>query len=391
MSSLFMFEEEHREHHHILQFHKLNPKKRNKRACNETSTAQASQLRRLWARNRSKEWWEKCSHIDFPDDEFKKLFHMSKATFNMICHELQPSITKKNTMLRAAIPVRERVAVCIRRLATGEPLSALSDKFGLGTSTCHKLVLEVCSAIKNTMMQRFIQWPEEARLADIKKQYETISGIPNIGGSIYTTHIPIALKEMHHVEAYLNKHHTERNQKTSYTITIQGVVDPRGIFTDVCIGRPGSLPDDKVMERSALYERANRGFLNNIWMVGNSGYPLTDWLLVPYTHQNLKWTQHIFNEKIEDIEKVAKDSFSKLKKRWGCLQKPIKVKLQELPALLGACCVLHNICEMRNDQLQIHDSFELFDDEILLENPIRSNYASQVRDQIAHTLLHHRP
>ena len=34
-----------------------------------------------------------------------------------------------------------------------------------------------------------------------------------------------------------------------------------------------------------------------------------------------------------------------------------EVKLQELPAVLGACCVFHNICEMRNDQLQIHDSF----------------------------------
>ena len=77
------------------------------------------------------------------------------------------------------------------------------------------------------------------------------------------------------------------------------------------------------MDKSALYERANRGMLNNIWMVGNSGYPITDWLLVPYAHQNLKWTQHTFNEKIEDIEKVAKDSFNKLKKRWGCLQKRI--------------------------------------------------------------------
>ena len=122
MSSLFMFEKEHREHHHIWQFDKLNPKKQNKRARNKTSTAPASHQRRLWAKDLSKDWWDKCSHPDFPDDEFKKLFHMSKATFNMICHELEPSITKKkkNTMLRATIPVRERVAVCIRRLATGE-------------------------------------------------------------------------------------------------------------------------------------------------------------------------------------------------------------------------------------------------------------------------------
>jgi hypothetical protein len=29
------------------------------------------------------------------------------------------------------------------------------------------------------------------------------------------------------------------------------------------------------------------GFLNDVWIVGNSGYPLMDLVLVPYTQQNL--------------------------------------------------------------------------------------------------------
>ncbi|KAJ7955920.1 Harbinger transposase-derived nuclease [Quillaja saponaria] len=351
-------------------------------------SATVGQHRRLWVKDRSKDWWDRCNHPDFPEDEFRRAFRMSKATFNMICEELDSAVIKKNTMLRDAIPVRQRVAVCIWRLATGEPLRLVSKRFGLGISTCHKLVLEVCTAIKTVLMPKFIEWPEEQRLKVIKEEFKSMSGMPNVGGSMYTTHIPIIAPKIS-VAAYYNKRHTERNQKTSYSITVQGVVDPKGVFTDVCIGWPGSMPDDQVLEKSALYQRVNRGLLKDVWIVGNSGYPLMDGILVPYTHQNLTWTQHAFNEKIGDVQRIAKEAFARLKARWSCLQKRTEVKLQDLPVVLGACCVLHNICEMSNEEMDPELRFELFDDEMTAENGLRSANAVQARDHIAHNLLHH--
>jgi hypothetical protein len=215
-----------------------------------------------------------------------------------------------------------------------------------------------------------------------------MSGVPNVGGSVYTTHVPIIAPKVN-VSAYYNRRHTERHQKTSYSMTVQGVVDPRGVFTDVCIGYPGSMPDDKVLEESALFKRASRGDLKNVWLVGNSGLPLMDWVLVPYTHQNLTWTQHTFNEKIGEIQRVSKEAFARLKGRWSCLQKRTEVKLQDLPAVLGACCVLHNICEMRNEEMGPELKFDLFDDVMIPENSLRSASAIQARDHISHNLLHH--
>ncbi|KAJ4952789.1 hypothetical protein NE237_029621 [Protea cynaroides] len=344
--------------------------------------------RRLWVKDRSRAWWDQCSHPDFPESEFKRAFRMSRATFDLICDELNSVVAKEDTMLRAAIPVRQRVAVCIWRLATGEPLRLVSKRFGLGISTCHKLVLEVCSAIKTVLMPKYLQWPDEENLKKIKDDFESISGIPNVVGSMYTTHIPIIAPKIS-VSAYFNKRHTERNQKTSYSITVQGVVDQRGVFTDVCIGWPGSLPDDQVLEKSALYQRASGGLLNGVWIVGSSGYPLMDWVLVPYTHQHLTWTQHAFNEKIGEIQRTSKDSFSRLKGRWSCLQKRTEVKLQDLPVVLGACCVLHNICEMRNEEIDPELKFELNDDEVVPDNCLRSASSMRTRDNIAHNLLHH--
>ncbi|XP_077245337.1 nuclease [Tasmannia lanceolata] len=352
----------------------------------ENPTSGVVQHRRLWVKDRSKAWWDRCNSPDFPDSEFKAAFRMSRLTFDMICAELNSVVAKEDTMLRAAIPVHQRVAVCIWRLATGEPLRLVSKRFGLGISTCHKLVLEVCSAIKTVLMPKFLQWPENP--TKIKDEFESISGIPNVIGSMYTTHIPIIAPKIS-VAAYFNKRHTDRNQKTSYSITVQGVVDPTGVFTDVCIGWPGSMSDDKVLEKSALYQRANSGLLNGVWIVGSSGYPLMDWVLVPYTHQHLTWTQHAFNEKIGEVQRVGKEAFARLKGRWSCLQKRTEVKLQDLPVVLGACCVLHNICEMRGEAIDPELKFELLDDEMVPEAGLRSVSSMQARDNIAHNLLHH--
>ncbi|PKU83071.1 hypothetical protein MA16_Dca007742 [Dendrobium catenatum] len=344
--------------------------------------------RRLWVKDRSRAWWERCSHPDFPEEEFRRAFRMGRTTFDMICEGLGAAVAKEDTTLRAAIPVRQRVAVCIWRLATGEPLRLVSKRFGLGISTCHKLVLEVCSAIRSVLMPRYLRWPDLASAAAIKARFEAVSGIPNVLGSMYTTHIPIIAPKIS-VAAYYNRRHTERNQKTSYSITVQGVVDPDGVFTDVCIGWPGSMPDDQVLEKSALYHRAEeKGMLRNAWIVGSSGHPLLDWVLVPYTQQNLTWTKHAFNEKIGEVQRIAREAFARLKGRWSCLQKRTEVKLQDLPVVLGACCVLHNICEMSKEEMYHEFNYELVDDEMVPDNGIRSESSMQARDNIAHNLLH---
>ncbi|XP_030448205.2 protein ALP1-like [Syzygium oleosum] len=350
----------------------------------------AGSTRRLWVKDRKKEWWDNLNRPDVTDEEFRAAFRMSRATFDMICDELDAAVTKKNTALREAVPVRQRVAVCIWRLATGEPLRLVSNRFGLGISTCHKLVLEVCAAIKDVLMPKFLQWPDEPQLGHIKRRFESLSGIPNVAGSMYTTHVPIIAPKAR-VADYYNKRHTERNQRTSYSITVQGVVDDRGAFTDICIGWPGSLPDDQVLEKSALHQRASRGLLRDVWIVGNSGHPLTDWVLVPYTQKNQTWAQHEFNERVGAVQRVAREAFARLKGRWACLQKRTEVKLQDLPVVLGACCILHNICESREEPVTEAEQFELFDDEMVAENAVRSATAQQAREHIAHNLLHHGP
>ncbi|KAK8600475.1 hypothetical protein V6N12_050329 [Hibiscus sabdariffa] len=56
---------------------------------------------------------------------------MSESTFAFICDKLEPVVMKKNTTLCDVISVCQRLAVCIWRLATGEPLRIVSKRFSL--------------------------------------------------------------------------------------------------------------------------------------------------------------------------------------------------------------------------------------------------------------------
>jgi hypothetical protein len=71
------------------------------------------------------------------------------------------------------------------------------------------------------------------------------------------------------------------------------------------------------------------------------------------------------------------------------LQKRTEIKLQDLPIVLGACCVLHNICEIMNEEIDDEWRFDVFDDEMVVEDAVCSLDCLHARDQIAHYLLHH--
>ncbi|GKA47910.1 antagonist of like heterochromatin protein 1-like protein [Tanacetum coccineum] len=68
------------------------------------------------------------------------------------------------------------------------------------------------------------------------------------------------------------------------------------------------------------------------------------------------------------------------------------MKYEEGEKHIGACCVLHNICEMNNEEMDADLRFDLYDDEMELAEDSKKRIsvnALQARDSIAHNLLHH--
>ena len=64
---------------------------------------------------------------------------------------------------------------------------------------------------------------------------------------------------------------------------------------------------------------------------------------------SLPHEQKTFNYRLSKARVVVKHAYGQLKRRWRCLLKRNDVLIDDLPKLVAACFVLHNICVTLGD------------------------------------------
>ena len=87
-------------------------------------------------------------------------------------------------------------------------------------------------------------------------------------------------------------------------------------------------------------------------IIGDSAYPLSNHLMVPYKHKknSLTHAQKVFNTNLASKRSVIERAFGLLGLRFPCLTH-LKVKSNERRIkMVVATCVLHNWCIMEDDQ-----------------------------------------
>ena len=112
---------------------------------------------------RANPYWTDCMWIEN--------LRMRKDTFNFVCNELRHSLIKKNTCFLRPISVEARVAMALWRLATGIDYCSVGQLFGVGRSKCCKITHEVCQAIVNGLLTRFIKIVTGERLEESKAKF----------------------------------------------------------------------------------------------------------------------------------------------------------------------------------------------------------------------------
>ena len=63
-------------------------------------------------------------------------------------------------------------------------------------------------------------------------------------------------------------------------------------------------------------------------------------------------TQKNFNYRQSRARMVVENAFGRLKGRWRCLLKWMDFALENVPNIVAACIILHNLCEMYGDHFQ---------------------------------------
>ena len=67
----------------------------------------------------------------FSASDWLENFRMSHGMFQYICTKLKPIVEKKNSVMRQAIPLEQRVAIALWRMATNSEYRNIAHLFGV--------------------------------------------------------------------------------------------------------------------------------------------------------------------------------------------------------------------------------------------------------------------
>ena len=247
------------------------------------------------------------------------------------------------------------------RLATGECYRSCGLMVGLAKPTvvksCHKFVQEICRH-----QDEFIKFPSTAaEIAKKIKGFDNKSNLPNVVGAIDGSHVPIKAPKINH-EDYFNRKHF-------YRFLVQGIVDASDLYLSVATGFPGSLHDARMVRLTDVYWAAADenilmeptfdlgGTIVRPLIVEDTAYPNKTWLIRPFKDDGgLTRAQRNFNREISKARIVSEHAFGMTKGRWRVLLKRLDEDSDRIPDTIIACCVLHNICVLRGNELDIDDS-----------------------------------
>lgn len=88
---------------------------------------------------------------------FKNYLRMDEHCFEEIFKLIENDISRKDTILRTAIPGREKLAVVLRFLATGESIQSLNFQSKISRATISNAIKEICEAIFRRMQHIYLK------------------------------------------------------------------------------------------------------------------------------------------------------------------------------------------------------------------------------------------
>ncbi|KAI8516521.1 hypothetical protein Bbelb_051020 [Branchiostoma belcheri] len=79
-------------------------------------------------------------------------------------------------------------------------------------------------------------------------------------------------------------------------------------------------------------------------LLGDAAYPQLSWLMKPYPDNGrLVRDKFHFNHRLGRARMTVECAFGRLEARWRFLGKRLDVDLDNVPTIVGACCVLHKV------------------------------------------------
>ncbi|XP_033945025.2 uncharacterized protein [Pseudochaenichthys georgianus] len=293
-------------------------------------------------------------------------FRMSAEQMDELLSLLGPELTRQSTHFRAAIEPKQRLAVALRYLASGDSLVSLAFSYRLGCSTVREAVHLVCAAIEKMMMERFLPRPTEDTWKEVAQGFWEKWNFPNCLGAIDGKHIVIQAPPLSGSQYF--------NYKKTFSIVLLALVDADYRFRVIQVGDFGRTSDGGVYAGSDLGKgleartlhvptstslpgAAHLGEMPFV-MVGDAAFPLKPYLMRPYPGKNLTQQKRILNYRLSRARMVVENAFGILASRWRIFHHRINLHPKNVDKLVVAACILHNFLLAPSENQRLLDEEE---------------------------------
>lgn len=121
-------------------------------------------------------------------------------------------------------------------------------------------------------------------------------------------------------------------------------------------GQVGSVHDKRVFRLSGFENMCtDENFPENSHILGDAAYSIQKYVMVPFKDNgHLTRAQITYNTTLSQARMMVERTIGLLKGRFRSLLDILPMRRTDLiPKYICACCVLHNICLIRNDWIDI--------------------------------------
>lgn len=287
--------------------------------------------------------------------------------------------------MRKPISVERQVAIFLYYISDEGRLRKTGNQFGVAKSTTSKIVRSVAHVISDQLASTYIRLPStEAEVKELICRFHEAHGFPQCIGAVDGTHVPIC-KPKDDATAYINK-------SSTYSLNIQALCDYRYCFLDIVIRWPGSVHDARVFANSSVNYALRDGVIPRcpavvenepgvpIRILGDPAYPLLPYLMKEFFCGGKTMDEQFFGFRLSSARMCIECAFGRLKGRFGCLRRDMDINLSDLPAVIHACFILHNFCELKNNPVPPHLYEEAERYERAFQPPVSTNNSSNANN-----------
>ncbi|XP_031328869.1 uncharacterized protein LOC116177118 [Photinus pyralis] len=312
--------------------------------------------------------------------QFKNFCRISCEDFEYLIHLIGHKIAKQETTFRQPIPVKERLAVTLRFLATGDSYTSLMYLFKISKQSISTIVTEVCQALCDALKD-YVKMPSTIEeWTQTSKIFEDVWHFPHCLAALDGKHIMLQAPIQSGSEYY--------NYKSFHSIVLLALVDGQYNFLFCDVGGQGRISDGGIFKNSLLWRKIEKrelpipeprilpGRQKRIpyVFVADDAFALHDNIMKPYSGLHDKGTpERIFNYRLSRARRIVENAFGILSAVFRVLRKPLLLEPEKARLVVLTTLYLHNFLRSGNSN-QIYTppgTFDSEEDGLLIEGTWR--------------------